>query len=179
MAKEISKSRIPNFPVNLSGLVLFCIDTSDSECRRIFQHFSRSTRLSYLCTAPLLISALFCTFSLTSRIFGIFCGFFNKSSIFRRKFHGILPELWEIGEGTFPFSSGKRENGGCGEKGKRNRMPGKGKWQSSKSELRGQKSAFQVECVELRGSGARGLLAAARRRPEQRRLPQPAGAPSH
>ena len=42
-AKEISKSRIPNFPVNLSGLVLFCIDTSDSESRRILQHFSRRT----------------------------------------------------------------------------------------------------------------------------------------
>ena len=63
MAKEISKSRIPNSPVNLSGLVLFCIDTSDSESRRIFQHFSRSTRLSHLCTAPVLIFALFCSFS--------------------------------------------------------------------------------------------------------------------
>ena len=60
-AKETSKSRIPNFPVNLSGLVLFCIDTSDSESRRIFQHFSRSTRLSHLCTAPVLIFALFCS----------------------------------------------------------------------------------------------------------------------
>ena len=52
-AKEISKSRIPNFP----GLVLFCIDTSDSESRRIFQHFSRSTRLLHLCTAPVQIFA--------------------------------------------------------------------------------------------------------------------------
>ena len=62
MAKEISISRIPIFPLNLSGLVLFCIDTSDSESRRIFQHFSRSTRLSHLCTAPVLIFALFCIF---------------------------------------------------------------------------------------------------------------------
>ena len=53
LAKEISKSRFPNFP----GLVLFCIDTSDSESRRIFQHFSRSTRLLHLCTAPVQIFA--------------------------------------------------------------------------------------------------------------------------
>ena len=33
---------------------------------------------------------------------------------------------------------GKRENGGYGEKGKRNRIPGKGKRQSSKFELTGQ-----------------------------------------
>ena len=45
------------------GLVLFCIDTSDSESWRIFQHFSRSTRLSHLCTAPVMIFALFCKFS--------------------------------------------------------------------------------------------------------------------
>ena len=70
MAKEISISQIPIFPLNLSGLVLFCIDTSDSESRRIFQHFSRSTRLPFLCTAPVLIFALFCKFSLN---FPIFC----------------------------------------------------------------------------------------------------------
>ena len=34
------------------------------------------------------------------------------------RFHGILPELREIGEGNFSFSSGKRENGEYGEKGK-------------------------------------------------------------
>ena len=113
-AKEISKSRIPNFP----GLVLFCIDTSDSESRRIFQHFSRSTRLSHLCTAPVLIFALFCIFSLKFSNFWKICEFFRKSSIFRRKFNGILPELREIGEGNFSFSSGKRENGEYGEKGK-------------------------------------------------------------
>ena len=41
-------------------------------------------------------------------------------------------------ENRFPFSPGKRENGRYGEKGKRNRMPGKGKRQSSKFELTGQ-----------------------------------------
>ena len=60
---EIS-AREPYRPANLSGPVLFCIDTSDSESRRIFQHFSRSTRLPHLCTAPVLIFALFCKFSL-------------------------------------------------------------------------------------------------------------------
>ena len=34
------------------------------------------------------------------------------------RFNGILPELREIGEGNFSFSSGKRENGEYGEKGK-------------------------------------------------------------
>ena len=37
---------------NFTGLVLGCIDASDSESRRIFQHFSRSTRFSILRTAP-------------------------------------------------------------------------------------------------------------------------------
>ena len=41
-----------------------CIEASDSESGRIFQHFSRSTRLPHLCTAPVLIFALFCKFSL-------------------------------------------------------------------------------------------------------------------
>ena len=40
-----------NYPQNLERLVLCCIDSYDSESRRIFQHFSRSTRLAYLCTA--------------------------------------------------------------------------------------------------------------------------------
>ena len=118
MAKEISTSQIPIFPLNLSGLVLFCIDTSDSESRRIFHRFSRSTRLSLLCTAPVLIFALFCTFSLNFPDFWKIYEIFRKSSIFRRKFHGISPELREIGEGNFSFSSGKRENGEYGEKGK-------------------------------------------------------------
>ena len=35
-----------------SRLVLGCIDASDSESRRIFQHFLRSTRFAFLCTSP-------------------------------------------------------------------------------------------------------------------------------
>ena len=36
---------------NFEGLVLGCIDSYDSESRRIFQDFSRSTRFTFLCTA--------------------------------------------------------------------------------------------------------------------------------
>ena len=42
----------PLFLRNFGGLVIGCIDTSDSESRRIFQHLSRSTRFTFLCTAP-------------------------------------------------------------------------------------------------------------------------------
>ncbi len=42
----------PLFLRNFGGLVLCCIDTSDSESRRIFSGFSRSTRFAFLCTAP-------------------------------------------------------------------------------------------------------------------------------
>ena len=37
---------------NFRELVRGCIDTSDSEKRRIFQHFSRPTRFALFCTAP-------------------------------------------------------------------------------------------------------------------------------
>ena len=48
---------------------------------------------------------------------------------------------------------GKRENGGYGEKGKLNRIPGKGKRQSSKFELAAQVKAFLE--AELWGEGIR------------------------
>ena len=38
---------------NFRRLVLGCMDSYDSESRRIFQHFSRSTRLSFLRTAQI------------------------------------------------------------------------------------------------------------------------------
>ena len=106
MAKEISKSRIPNFP----GLVLFCIDTSDSESRRIFQHFSRSTRLSHLSTAPVLISALFFTSSLN---FPDFWKFFADFSANRAFFVANFTEYQfyrncgKLERENFPFSRGK------------------------------------------------------------------------
>ena len=39
---------------NFRGLVLGCIDASDSESWLIFQHFSRSTRFAFLCIAQIL-----------------------------------------------------------------------------------------------------------------------------
>ena len=41
----------PLFHRNLGRLVLLCIDASDDESWRIFQHFSRSTRFAFFCTA--------------------------------------------------------------------------------------------------------------------------------
>ena len=43
-----------SYSPNLERLVLRCIDSYDSESRRIFQHFSRSTRCMCLCTAQTL-----------------------------------------------------------------------------------------------------------------------------
>ena len=40
----------PLFLRNFGGLVIGCIDSYDSEKRRIFQHFSRSTRFAFFCT---------------------------------------------------------------------------------------------------------------------------------
>ena len=42
----------PSFPRNFGRLVLGCVDTSDRESRRIFQHVSRSTRFGFFFTAP-------------------------------------------------------------------------------------------------------------------------------
>ena len=44
--------RTPPFLKNFGGLVLGCIDTSDSESRRIFSGFSRPTRFPRFCTTP-------------------------------------------------------------------------------------------------------------------------------
>ena len=49
-----------NHPQNFERLVLGCTDSYDSESRRIFQHFPRSTRFKNLCTAP---NSKFCKFS--------------------------------------------------------------------------------------------------------------------
>ena len=39
-------------PTNFERLVIGCMDSYDSETRLIVQHFSRSTRLAFLCTSP-------------------------------------------------------------------------------------------------------------------------------
>ena len=85
-----------------SRLVLFCIEASDSESRRIFQHFSKSTRVSHLCTASFQFFALFCNFSL------IFPENFKKLRIYQqikhfslqisRIFDGIAANVRELSE---------------------------------------------------------------------------------
>ena len=48
-AADVGLVRLPNF----RGLVLGCMDSYDSEQRRILQHFSISTRFAFFCTAPI------------------------------------------------------------------------------------------------------------------------------
>ena len=50
---EISNlSNFMKFQSNFERLVIGCIDASDSESRRIFQDFSKSTRSAFFRTAP-------------------------------------------------------------------------------------------------------------------------------
>ena len=44
-------NQIESITPNSERLVLFCMDSYDSESGRIFHHFSRSTRFTFLCTA--------------------------------------------------------------------------------------------------------------------------------
>ena len=133
MAKEISISQIPIFPLNLSGLVLFCIDTSDSESRRIFHRFSRSTRLSLLCTAPVLIFALFCTFSLNSPDFGKFADFSANRAFFAANFTEFCRSCGKLEREIFPLilSRGK----GKTEKKRRVWVKGNSKSNARKREM--------------------------------------------
>ena len=88
---------------NFRRLVLGSMDSYDSEKRRILQHFSRSTRFAFLCTAPNsnlqsfapLIFAIFCV---TLSLLWNFAEVSFKSVIFRRDFHRILPELRQIAD---------------------------------------------------------------------------------
>ena len=92
-------------------LVLLCIDSYDSERRRILQHFSRSTRFANLCTAPKFSKNNFKSF-LLFRFFVDFCKqllkiwlktlfFFvnfwwkiTRSNGIRRDFVGIIKTSW-------------------------------------------------------------------------------------
>ena len=84
----------PPFHRNFGGLVLCCIDSYDSESRRIFQHFSRSTRFTILCTAQ--ISKFQ---QKIVQIFGVMKTFFRffpmNLAIFPPKFHQNLSEFRE------------------------------------------------------------------------------------
>ena len=64
---------------NFTMLVLGCIDSYDSEKRRILQHFSRSTRFAFLCTAQIS--------NFQQKLRDIFLHFFRK---FSRKFQNLV-----------------------------------------------------------------------------------------
>ena len=73
---------------NFRRSVLGCIDSYDSENRRILQLFSRSTRLAYFCSAPnskfqqnlVKNFANFCKILIKLQNFAKFAAFFTKSS---------------------------------------------------------------------------------------------------
>ena len=117
MAREISKAGIPHFP----GLVLFCIDTSDSESRRIFQHFFEIYKIADCHT----FAPLQCLFFL--RFFFIeFRGFLETFADFSAYLVFFAANIMEFcrncgkleRQNNFSFSSWKRENGGHGKEGK-------------------------------------------------------------
>merc|ERR1711965_482226 len=75
-------------PQYFERLVLVCIDSYDSEKRRILQHFSRSTRFAFLCTAQISkfqqklrenFLHLFRKFSRIFQNFVIFCPEFHET----------------------------------------------------------------------------------------------------
>ena len=83
---------------HFGGLVLGCIDSYDSESRRIFSDFSRSTRFSPLRTAlnpkfQQKLAKLFSYFAEISQNFAIFRSNFAK---FQRNFAGISPKFHRI-----------------------------------------------------------------------------------
>ena len=86
---------------NFGGLVLCCMDSYDSEKRRIFQHFSQSTQICNWIWE--IVQAFAPIFKISPNfqflIFQIFCKILQScthsvhSAIFRRKFHGFSPEF--------------------------------------------------------------------------------------
>ena len=81
-------------PQYFERLVLVCIDSYDSEKRRILQHFSRSTRFAFLCTAQIS--------NFQQKLREIFLHFFRKFSrkfqnfvIFQQNFDKFCPEFHE------------------------------------------------------------------------------------
>ena len=87
------------WPPNFRRLVLFCTDSYDSESRRIFSHFSRSTRITILCTAQISkfqqkIVQNFGGMNNFHFISFYFIPFFLMNlANFLQKFHQILPEF--------------------------------------------------------------------------------------
>ena len=76
--KESNKDRIElmnKSPQYFERLVLVCIDSYDSEKRRILEHCPRSTRFAFLCTAPISNFQQKCIYFLA-----ILSWFFRKNS---------------------------------------------------------------------------------------------------
>ena len=91
--RSSSSSRTSDF--NFDGLVLVCMSSYDSESRLIFQHFSRSTRSTFLCTSPIsklskILSRIFANFQQFSmrkrQNFAVFVAILAETS---SKFVGI------------------------------------------------------------------------------------------
>jgi len=81
-------------PQNFERLVLICIDSYDSEKGRILQHFSRSTRFAFLCTAQIS--------NFQQKTSWFFLHFFEKFRenfqnfvIFQQNFDEFCPEFHE------------------------------------------------------------------------------------
>ena len=86
---------------NFRRLVLCCIDSYDSESRRILQHFSKSTRFSYFCTAQIskFQQKIRQNFWRNEKKFISFHSRFSMDfAIFRRNFDEILPEFQRTGQ---------------------------------------------------------------------------------
>ena len=83
---------------NFGGLVLGCIDSYDSESRRIFSDFSRSTRFSPLRTAldPKFQQKLAKISSYFYRNFAKFAKFRSNFAKFQRNFAGISLKFHRI-----------------------------------------------------------------------------------
>ena len=62
LANLVNFGRFCQILANFGRLVLSCIDVSDSESRRIFQDFSKSTRSAFFRTAPNLNFNEICNF---------------------------------------------------------------------------------------------------------------------
>jgi hypothetical protein len=87
-------------PQNVSRLVLGCVDSYDSNRIVILQHFSRSIRFSYFCTAqPSKFQQNIVKFlpewkkSFVSRFFDEFCNFLQRFDEILPEFHRNIQEM--------------------------------------------------------------------------------------
>ena len=93
--RENGTPALPAITPNFERLVLFCMDSYDSERGRIFQHFLRSTRSTYLRTAPtskiqLKFVKLFAKLNIE---YSIFCIFSLNFAVLRPNFDEISPKF--------------------------------------------------------------------------------------